>query len=223
LNLELPWDEQPIVVIDFETTGPDPETCMPVEVGAVRFEYGEPVADFASLLNPLECIPPEATKIHGITDAMVASAPTLFDVAPTLLRICAGAQPCAFNEPFDRRILHREIAGSDCYAFDPGWQWLDVYVMVASPRIDKYKPGAGRLKLGACALRWGVALSGAHRALGDCMATGGLLFKLRDRGKVKSCPLGRILAHTREMRRLQDEDHARFAARCAAERASQHG
>jgi DNA polymerase-3 subunit epsilon len=221
LDLAMPWDAQPIAVIDFETTGPDPETCAPVEVAVARFEHGEHVRTFQSLINPMMPIPHEAShgregsayRGHGITDAMVFDAPTMFDVAPQLAEICADAQPCAFNEPFDRRVMHREITGSECPAFDPAWTWLDVFVIVASPRVDKYERGRGRLKLGACALRWGIELGQEHAAAADALRTGRLLFKLRDRGKVKSVSLGRILAHTREMRRLQDEDHARYAAR----------
>lgn len=223
LNLDVPWDEQPVAVIDFETTGPDPETCLAVEVAVARFEYGEPVRTFSSLVNPMCPIPADATEIHGITDAMVADAPTLLDLAPQLAEICQDAQPCAFNEPFDRRVLHREITGSDCHAFDLAWTWLDVFVMVASPRIDKYVPGRGRLKLSACALRWGLELGEEHRALGDVVRTGRLLFRLRDRGKVKSSKLGRILAHTREMRRMQDADHARYTAQREAQARLAHG
>ncbi|HMJ14815.1 MAG TPA: 3'-5' exonuclease, partial [Polyangiaceae bacterium] len=157
------------------------------------------------------------------TDAMVAGAPVLWDLAPRIVQICRDAQPCAFNARFDRKLLHRDLSGTDCPAFDPEWTWLDVFVMVASPRIDKYESGRGRLKLGACALRWGVQLEQEHRALGDVMSTGRLLYRLRDRGKVKSSKLGKILAHTAEMRRLQDEDHACYTARREAQKSQAHG
>ena len=81
IDLKRVWNEQPVVVLDFETTGPDPKTCEPLEVAAARFEGGRCVAEYQTLLSPVEPIPPEATAIHGITDEMVDGQPTLADVA----------------------------------------------------------------------------------------------------------------------------------------------
>lgn len=49
-----PWHSLPIVVIDSETTGPDPDTCMPVELAVVRFEGGEPAQAVATALSKMK-------------------------------------------------------------------------------------------------------------------------------------------------------------------------
>ena len=62
-----PWYALPVVVIDFETTGPDPNECRPVEVGLVRFERGAPVQRWSSLVNrrahPARC--DSSARHHG--------------------------------------------------------------------------------------------------------------------------------------------------------------
>jgi DNA polymerase-3 subunit epsilon len=67
------------VVVDTETTGTNRESDQIIEFGLLKFEYGETsgeisriTADYSGLEDPGRPIPPEATAIHGITDAMVA-------------------------------------------------------------------------------------------------------------------------------------------------------
>lgn len=206
------WPDVPIVVIDTETTGTS-DTSDVCEVAAVRFEHGLEVARYSSLVRPTCEIPAEATAVHGITSAMVEAAPPLVDLAGELFQICRDAAPAAYNAPFDRTRLHRHIAGVECPAFDPLWSWIDVFVIVASPRVDRYVRGPGRLKLGATCSRWGVPLESAHRAAGDAAATGQLLFALYAAGKVKGCSLSTLLAHTDIMRAEYERDHAAYRAR----------
>jgi DNA polymerase III subunit epsilon len=224
----------PLVVIDFETTGPDPLKCEPVEVAAMRIEIvGAPdiddsgcfveVGSFSTLLRPSGPIDPEATKIHGITDDMVKDAPQLQDVARELLELAQDALPCAYNEPFDRTVLHRYVSGTDCPLFDPSLvAWLDVYVMIA--RIDRYIPGTGRHKLAATCERYGVPHESAHRALGDCRATARLLAKLVDLAKVDlDVPAEHFLRAIKKVRAEQDAERAAYRAKRAALEAAKKG
>lgn len=217
IDLATPWCDVPIVVIDFETTGPDPDVCEPVEVAAVRFERGEVCGAYASLLRPSCPIPEQATAIHGITDAMVANAPTLIEVAVNLANVAHGATPCAYNEVFDRTILHRFISGTDVPLFDPRVQWLDVYVVAAShKRGDRYVRGKGRLKLPAVCARHGVRLDSAHRAAGDAEAAGRLLYRLMGASRA---PLAKVLQRMAQARGEQDADYAAFRQRIARKQA----
>ncbi len=212
LDSSRPWPELPLVVIDTETTGVG-EGHKVLEIAAVRFEQGRIVAEYAALLDPGRDIPAEATAVHGITAEMVAGKPALCDVAHEIARIAQDAAPCAYNAPFDRNLLHASISGTDCPAFDPSVSWIDVYVIVGSPRIDKYVKGKGRLKLSNVCARHGVELNGAHRALGDARATGLLLHRLYDKGLIKPAPLSRLLEHTDQMREEHDRDFKAWLAR----------
>lgn len=211
-------------MIDTETTGlplfdVDPGTgvCELLteicEIAAVRFEGGRPVAEFGTLVRPDRPIPDDATKIHGITNAVVAGAPCIEEAAAGIWKVARDALPVAFNAPFDRQFLHAKVQGTDCPAFDAAHAWLDVYTIVSSPRVDKWVRGTGRLKLAACCERHGVPLVGAHRALGDATATGRLLWRLHEKGLVKACQAARLLQWGAVRREEQDADYARYKAR----------
>src|SRR3954464_107202 len=70
-----PWAALPLAVIDFETTGFDPELDRVVEIGVVCFHHGEVSNRVNWLVQPGMPIPEGAISVHGITDAMVADAP----------------------------------------------------------------------------------------------------------------------------------------------------
>jgi DNA polymerase III epsilon subunit family exonuclease len=180
------WD-LPLAVIDTETTGieEDDRVC---EIAAVRFESGIPVSRFSSLVNPGRPIPEAVSKVHGIKDVDVASKPTLPEVAGELLRVCQGAVAVAYSANFDRRMLHAEITGTDCHAFDPSQSWVDVLVLVR--HFDRNVRGKGKNKLEKACERHGVILEGAHRALADALACGGLLHAFKSRlGNVSAAQL----------------------------------
>jgi len=207
-----PWYAWPVVVIDFETTGPDPSTCTPVEVGLVRFEQGAPVQRWSTLVNPGEPIPPAATAVHGIVDADVASAPSFADAWANVLDLglLTRAVPCAYNAPFDRTILHRlTVEDRRHHALCHDLPWLDPLVVVR--HLDRFVRGAGRHRLAATCERHGVPLLNAHSSVGDAEATGRLLYALQpDIGDMTICELLR----RQELRAAeQDRDFTAWQAR----------
>lgn len=101
------------IAFDVETTGLSAIACKLVELSAVRFRLnGGEMEIFSELINP-ECeIPPEVTRIHGITDAMVKDALTNKEVIPLFLKFI-GNKPCvlvAHNAPFDVGFLKVAVA-----------------------------------------------------------------------------------------------------------------
>jgi DNA polymerase-3 subunit epsilon len=62
-------------------------------------------------LNPQIPIPPAATKIHGISDADVATCPTFAQLAPTFVSIFQGADVSGYNaRGFDVPMIECEFA-----------------------------------------------------------------------------------------------------------------
>jgi DNA polymerase-3 subunit epsilon len=199
----------PVAVLDFETTGLPEQGGRACEVAAVRFEDGIPVARFSSLINPGVPIPAEASAIHKITDADVAGKPSLPEVASDLLRVCQGAVPCAYSAMFDRHMLHQEISGTECPAFDPSQSWVDPLVIIRD--VDKFVSGAGKNKLEVACKRHGVVLEGAHRALADCLATGGLLWALKKR--IGDISAGDLIRRCDKRREIQDAEFQAWLAK----------
>jgi DNA polymerase-3 subunit epsilon len=101
-------------VVDVETTGTNPDTDKIVELGICLFEYDRQGRRIYKVLNSWEwfedpglSIPPEITKITGITDEMVAGH-SLDDraVNDLLDRIVLVI---AHNADFDRRFLEKRL------------------------------------------------------------------------------------------------------------------
>ena len=96
-------------LLDLETTGATPLKDRITEIALVRFENGEEIARWQTLVNP-ECpIPPFIQNMTSITDSMVASAPTFAEVADTLLAYLENTVLAAHNVRFDYGFLKAEF------------------------------------------------------------------------------------------------------------------
>ena len=85
--------EIPIVVLDTETTGLYPAMGhRVVELGAVRFENGQEVAQMNTLLNPGRKMDPGASRVNGITDSDLSGTPKFEDVQQGMHFQSEGAQ-----------------------------------------------------------------------------------------------------------------------------------
>ncbi|MHB6912838.1 3'-5' exonuclease [Streptomyces sp. DB-54] len=98
-------DPDAYAILDTETTGLGRGSRI-VEI-AVTTAAGTVLLD--TLLNPGEPIPAEATDIHGITDAMVADAPSFSEVLPRLTEALAGRRTVIYNRDYDTGRLRWEL------------------------------------------------------------------------------------------------------------------
>lgn len=100
-----------IVVIDTETTGLDPKTAAIVELALVTMtDRGLITGTFSTLIKPPHPIPPEASAIHHITDAMVKKAPNITKALLMASKAISGEKAthyAAHNAAFDRGFLPR--------------------------------------------------------------------------------------------------------------------
>lgn len=100
-----------VVVIDFETTGLSTNGGdRAIEVGAVAIENGAITDRFQSLINPGVRVNSFIESYTGISNAMLASAPTGDDVFPALYRFIDDSVMIAHNASFDRKFLDVELA-----------------------------------------------------------------------------------------------------------------
>jgi DNA polymerase-3 subunit epsilon len=113
MQLEL---ARPLVFLDLETTGTDPERDRIVEIAVVRIEPDGRRTARTRRINPERPIPPEATAVHGIGDDDVRGEPVFARIARSLLELLDGADLAGFNiRRFDGPLLDREFreAGLD--------------------------------------------------------------------------------------------------------------
>ncbi|MBW4708192.1 3'-5' exonuclease [Roseobacter sp. YSTF-M11] len=155
------------VVFDSETTGLDPDRDEVVQLGAVRVVNGKviPAETFDTLVNPGRPIPPGATRVHRITDGMVAGAPPCHKACAEFHGFAQGAVIMAHNAPFDMAFLHRY--SDDCgVRFDhPVLDTVHLSAIVFG--------GSAEHTLDAICDRLEVEIPSdlRHTALGDAMAT----------------------------------------------------
>ena len=102
------------VVIDCETTDLPGAIC---EVAVVD-TAGRILLN--TLVNPCQPISPDATRVHNITDRMVAGAPGFPDALSDVLRVTAGRRVLAYNAPFDYECFR-----SDAQRYDRNSEHLD--------------------------------------------------------------------------------------------------
>ncbi|WP_329345461.1 3'-5' exonuclease (plasmid) [Streptomyces sp. NBC_01352] len=177
-----------VLVLDTETSGLHAEARI-VEL-AVLNSRGEVLLD--TLLNPGEPIP--NSEFHGITDAMVASAPTFSDVLVKLTGLLDGKRCLIYNDVYDVNRLRHELTlhflnraareaaeeteGTEAVAADlraralaeareQAAAWLDV--MRFEDVMIPYSDFVGDWNEYHGNNTW-QALDGGHRAAGDCRA-----------------------------------------------------
>ena len=101
---------RPLVCVDLEATGVWPGQDRIVQIAVATIAPDGTVSTWSSLVNPEQPIPPATTAIHGISDAMVADAPTFAQLADTVGARLAGCDLTGYNvERFDRRMLAAEF------------------------------------------------------------------------------------------------------------------
>jgi len=158
-----------LLVLDTETTGIDPATARVVELGGVLLEAGRPIKRMRSLIYPGGPIPPECTKVHGISDADVAGAPPFEDLADRLVDLLEGVDATAgYNGMgYDSRVLAEELWRAMVYPPPPQLveRMLDPLVFVR-----QHLRHLRKRDLGAIAAHFGVRLDEAHTAVADALA-----------------------------------------------------
>lgn len=101
---------KPLVVLDLETTGVSIASDRIVEFSALKVSPGGAEEWLTLRINPGIPISPEATRIHGITDADVANEPHFKDVARRIAGFLEGCDLAGFNAmKFDIPILCEEF------------------------------------------------------------------------------------------------------------------
>jgi len=92
-------------VLDFETTGFSADSNKIIQVAAVKYRNFERIDQFVSFVNPQEHISSRITKINGISDDDVKSAPLIEVILPQLLQFIGDDTIIAHNASFDMKFL----------------------------------------------------------------------------------------------------------------------
>ena len=93
--------DQPFVAFDLETTGLDYREDKIIEIGAVLFQNGKELDRFQTFVSPGQKLRQEIVDLTGITDSMLADAPSIEQVLPQFLKFVGDRVLVAHNADFD--------------------------------------------------------------------------------------------------------------------------
>lgn len=160
--------ERPLAFFDLETTGTRIGRDRIVQIGILRQMVDGTRERWQSLVNPGIPIPPEATAVHKITDADVAGAPALQEVARTILDQLAGCDLAGFNVlRFDVPMLLEELM-----RVGHAWNTQDLRIVDVQRIFHRMEP---RDLSAAVSYYLGRSHDSAHDAMGDVEATADVL------------------------------------------------
>ena len=173
------------IVLDTETTGFDPKTGdRLIEVGCIEIEDLLPTGrTFHRFINPERLIPPDAIKVHGITDDKVKDAPKFHEVVDDLMEFLGDAPLIAHNANFDRNFIDFEL-GRIGRKPPPQDRWIDTLALA-----QKRFPGMAN-SLDALCKRYKISLveRTLHGALIDARLLAEVYLELRG-GKERALDL----------------------------------
>lgn len=161
------WDGEEdvlqVAIVDTETTGMNAAKDEIIELGLVIVAVGaksglafEVVDSYGALEQPSGPIPPETTKVHGITDQMVVGHRIDDERVQQMLNNVSLV--IAHNASFDRRFLEKRLP---VFAKLP---WA-----CSVKEVSWQQEGFGSQKLDYILMQCGL-FHDAHRAEADCLA-----------------------------------------------------
>lgn len=168
---------QTFYVLDTETTGLgyDAEAC---EIAVIDQDGNRIIDTFIKTTKP---IPEQASKIHGIYNNDVASAPTWDKIVPELRSVLKGKTVLIYNSEYDVKIIN---TCNRLYGIQEPIGAVGKCVMKAfaewNGAWDDYRESYKWVKLSEAAsmLKLDVSKVVLHRAIGDCQLTLGVVKEL---------------------------------------------
>ena len=161
-------------IVDIETTGGHASGNGITDV-AIYIHDGKLVVDsYHTLINPHQKIPIYITALTGISNAMVASAPSFEEVAAKIYSLLQKSIFVAHNVNFDYSFIkyHLKSAGYE----------LNCTKLCTVRLGRKIFPGLPSYSLGNLCRSQGIEITDRHRAVGDARATVVLFEKMLANG-----------------------------------------
>src|SRR6185295_8285386 len=154
--------DAPLAIVDLETTGTDPASDRVTEIAVLEVDGFELSAEWSTLVNPGTGIPSPIQALTGITNEMVASAPTFAQLAGDLYESLDGRVFIAHNARFDYGFLRREFDRTGIR-----FTAKTVCTVRLSRRLYPHEP---RHNLDSVIARHAIDCRQRHRAMGDADA-----------------------------------------------------
>ncbi|WFA22731.1 3'-5' exonuclease [Paenibacillus mucilaginosus] len=166
-----------VTVFDFETSGLDSKNCRVIEMAAIRCINGEIVSQFDTIVRQdfPGGLDPKIIDLTGITPYMLSTGMNELLAFKILKNLIGESLLVAHNAAFDLAFLHHSLMRLAGKTY--GNSFIDTCTISRDRHVYPHK-------LTDMCDRYDIALSGAHRALNDVLATWDLLKALDAEGSV---------------------------------------
>lgn len=150
-------------IVDIETTGSYSAANGITEISIHVFDGINVVEKLETLVNPCQSIPRYIQAMTGITDEMVASAPTFEEISESVYNILKDKTFVAHSVNFDYSFIKGNLAAHGYI--------LDCKKLCTVRLSRKLIPGKQSYSLGNLCDSLGIYINNRHRAGGDAEAT----------------------------------------------------
>ena len=135
-----------------------------------------------SLVRPLNPIPREASRIHGITEEMTRNAPMWISLWQELRGFFYGRLLAIYNAEFDLRMIDQTNRKSGLTRWQPGLPPEDIMRIFADYRSvwDQSRRANKYFRLEEAGKHLGITIPNSHRALEDTLLAREVLNKIAD-------------------------------------------
>ncbi len=160
------------VYVDTETTGLEKQDEI-VEISILDFDGAILLQSYVRPVNPLTSA---ATRIHGITNAMVANAPTWPALWPQIRGVLFSRLVAAYNAPFDLRMMQQSHSRYKI-PWRETFEWVDVMILFSNYRgiWDPNRRSMKYFSLTDAGKHFDISLPNSHRASADALLTRAVL------------------------------------------------
>ncbi|HHY77291.1 MAG TPA: PolC-type DNA polymerase III [Clostridiales bacterium] len=196
-DIDYSFDDE-YVAFDIETTGLNNVNDKITEIGAVLIKNRKIVSTFSTLINPGIPIPEKIQNLTGITDEMVADAPSIEEVLPQFLGFVGERPLVAHNALFDVGFIKH---GASMLGLSLNNPVLDTL------QLSRNLLPINKHKLNNLCDYFNIKLENHHRATDDATAVAHVLlemFKLLEEKDIRS--LSEINNLTKEDKNLKTSE-----------------
>ncbi|MBE2223142.1 MAG: 3'-5' exonuclease [Anaerolineae bacterium] len=174
------WAKHDFIILDTETTGLGrlDQVC---QIGIID-KRGGLLMD--TMVKPTVPISSGASRVHGLTDELVARSLTFAEIYDDVFNIISGQWVYVYNASFDKARIQASCAAHGLEDITKACKWVDVMKPYAEFYGDwsSWRQSFTWQSLSNACGQQGIGVVGAHDAVGDCLMTLMLMRKLGKTG-----------------------------------------
>ncbi len=161
------------VAVDLETTGLDTREARIVQIGAAQIDRQNinSAIELEQVINPGIPMPRASQAIHGISDALANTGPSLKEYWPQFLSFLEGRVLIGHTIAYDLTVLQNEAERHGLVWDNPRTLCIRLLAPIALPEL--YDPSLDKL-----AAWFKIDIESRHSALSDAVTAGHIFVKM---------------------------------------------